>query len=404
MKPGPDPTEVTGLTLQCPTSNLPLLRVALCDARDAISGGTPLSARLNGPTPIGETPEVMLRSDSRRAYPVFEGVPVLLAPEALKAEGTSVDLSAGQYAEAYEEMEFYNAVAQSRAENVATSIPAIGLQSALRATEEERSTFPLPSALWIDGPVDAAAQWDAYSYISDVGIGGRALQLGGGGLHAIKLLLAGSQEAWLATPMVEEMRFAQALAHHCGVADRLHVVGAVAEELPFPDRSFDAIYCGSCLHHMEIDLTARECARILRPDGRFAAVEPWRAPFYGVGIRLLGKREPVHCRPLTDERCASFNEIFREARVVHHGALTRYALIALAKLGLRPPRRAVERVIRVDDAISSLIPGVRRAGSSVAILAAAPTDAGARNQPALNPTGALSPSNRVGPSTSRPSG
>src|SRR5574338_619544 len=35
----------------------------------------------------------------------------------------------------------------------------------------------------------------------------------------------------------------------------------------------------------------RECARVLAPEGRFAAVEPWRGPLYGIGTALLGKRD-----------------------------------------------------------------------------------------------------------------
>ena len=55
--------------------------------------------------------------------------------------------------------------------------------------------------------------------------------------------------------------------------------------------------------------------------------------------------------------------------VVHHGALTRYPLLALAKAGVELSLPVVDRVTRVDDAVSSLVPGVRPMGSSVAVLA-----------------------------------
>jgi len=42
-----------------------------------------------------------------------------------------------------------------------------------------------------------------------------------------------------------------------------------AEELPFPDESFDSIFCRSLLHHLERpELAVKECYRVLKPGGK----------------------------------------------------------------------------------------------------------------------------------------
>src|SRR5690606_33674889 len=117
--------------------------------------------------------------------------------------------------------------------------------------------------------------------------------------------LGGAAEAWVVTPMLGEIRCAMALAEAAGVSDRLRSAVAVGEELPFAAESFDGIYCGGCLHHMQTEIALPEISRVLAPGGAFAAVEPWRAPLYAIGTRIFGKRERgAFCRPLTRERVA----------------------------------------------------------------------------------------------------
>jgi len=326
----------------------------------------------NSPPPFGRTSRVLMRRDGA-AYPVVdEGIPILLLPEVLSPAGRSrsFDVSEDKYAEAYEEMEHYNTVGDARARDVGRSRLAVPVARAERAAKQHgQATFPAPGGLWLDAIYNAATQWDAYMYLTPIA-GKRVLQLGGSGTHALKFLFAGASEAWLLSTMVGELNHAVRMAAHFGLADRFACAAGLAEELPFGDESFDIVYAGGCAHHFVTSLAFPECARVLRPSGRFAAVEPWRAPFYGIGTRIFGKREPnVHCRPLTSSRIEPLFESFSHAEIIHHGTLSRYPMIALGKLGLSLGMTAAWKVTRVDDAICSLIRPLRRFGSSVAVLA-----------------------------------
>ncbi len=367
--------------LVCPESKVPVRLLPLAQAeRELTAGGRLVTPTGKGYQPVGVTAEVLVRQDGAGAYPVQDGFPVMLAPEMLPPAGQSrsVDIADPKYAEAYEEMEHYNRIGRSEAQAVASSRAAQDLTRLVSLSAAQRSAFPDPPGLWLDAKYELAAQHDAFRHLRPLS-GARALQIGGRGLHAVRFLLAGASEAWLASPMVGELVFAAALARECGVVDRLHCVAALAEELPFPDRSFDAVYSQGCVHHWQIPLALPESARVLRPGGRFAAVEPWRGPLYGIGTRVLGKRDrQVRCQVLTASRIEGALRALGDAKITHHGALTRYPLLALWKLGVKPSRRAVWQVGRLDDAISSRIPALQASGSSVAILATREREAASR--------------------------
>lgn len=361
------------ISLVCPETQIGLRRIGLAEAEEFCGSRLRAPVAL-GYTPVGRTPEVMVREDRAGAYPIQSNVPVLLAPEWLAAgDGipSDVNIRDAQYAEAYEEMEHYSDAAAEDAETVADSLAATDLGRLMGLSRAQREEFPEPRELWLDAKYEMAAQRDAFDHLKPVD-GASALQVGGRGLHAVKFLLAGAEQAWVVSPMVGEMLFAKALARHCGVEDRLHCVAAIAEKMPFQDQSFDIIYSQGCVHHWVIDLALPECSRVLRPGGRFAAVEPWRGPFYGIGTRVLGKRDTkVRCEVLTPARIGSHLNCLDAVQVRHHGTLTRYPLLGLWKFGVNFSRSAVWTIGRLDDSLSSQFPSLAAAGSSVAILGSA---------------------------------
>ena len=111
-----------------------------------------------------------------------------------------------------------------------------------------------------------------------------------------------------------------------------------------------------------------EIARVLKPGGRFTCFDPWRAPLYGIGTKIFGKRERnVHCRPLTRQRVAPLFTSFATAEKVQYGSLIRYPVLALSKFGINVTLGTTWRLYSLDDAVCSCIPGMRGLGSSVAL-------------------------------------
>jgi hypothetical protein len=353
-----------------------LRAVPLTESRDVIGGGRPLATRTASgqKAPIGETPTVLLRADHTAAYPVVDGYPVLLGPEVLTATATAFDLVHSHYAEAYLETAFYNAEATAKAEQIRQHGLASSSSEGVRWLDRLRQLpalvrhqFPEPSDVWLVDRMDLGANWDCHTHIGSVR-DQRVVQVGGSGIHVLALLLAGAREGWLVTPMVGEARLASALAEALGL--HLECVIGIGEEMPFASGWFDVVVSAGCVHHMATDRAPPEMARVLASGGRFAALEPWRAPLYAIGTRIMGKREAnAFCRPLTDERVAPLFTAFPSARVVQHGTFARYAMLALERFGARFSLPVAWRVGQWDDRVSDLL-RLRRFGSSVALLGA----------------------------------
>lgn len=245
------------------------------------------------------------------------------------------------------------------------------LKSCVERVRDLQTSWAVPLTSWLDTAHDGAAQADTYIHLSGSIVGGRLLSLGGTGQAALKALVGGAAESVLITPSQGEADLARRVATDLGLADRFTADVGYAEKLPLDATSFDAVISEGCLHHTNTEQAFRECARVLKPGGRFAAWEPWRARLYAIGISLFGKRDPaVLCRPMDTERLHGLEESFpTSAEVRLHGAITRYPGIVWGRL-VRPPRIATSyRITLADDLISRQIPTLARNGSSCAVLA-----------------------------------
>lgn len=363
-------------SLCCPETKQELDLLTLAEAESRMAEKLlPLRIKSQGissdaPAPIGVTREVLLRKDLLCAYPVVDGIPVLIVPEMLGISSLQrdFDLKDRRYAEPYAEMDIYNKVAIEELKDIKGSEAYKIIEPLLGASRELFDSFPNPPSLWIDAVYDCGGQWDAYNHIAPMH-GKRVLQIGGKGIHAIKFILTGAEEAWLLSPMLGELYFANALAVTVGVADKLHCVMGIAEEMPFMDGFFDAVYSGGCVHHMETTLALPEIFRILCEGGKFSAVDPWHTPVYDLGKRIFGQRESAHCHPLTSESIEPLNKVFNDVQVIHHGALLRYPLLVLNKCGVTISINTAWRASRFDDLVAGLLPGFRDLmGGSVALI------------------------------------
>ena len=229
---------------------------------------------------------------------------------------------------------------------------------------------PLPPMLW-DKPFDGSALLDVYTFLfSRPSTGLPTAQLGGRGLHALQSIVLGVDSAVLISPVWEECRHAIAVAERLNLDERLTVAVGIAESLPLPRESLGAVIVAGSMHHFDVSESVDEVARVLHPDGRFGAAEPWRAPGYSLGIAVFGKREEdVDCVPLDPTRMDEFHDRMPASLVIHHGALTRYLLLALAHLGLTLPHLISRWLVAADDQVASRL-RIRSFGSSVACLGA----------------------------------
>lgn len=355
----------------CPRSGKLLIPMELSEEEASSLRACPRAAMAAFPL----SREVMMRADSRAAYPMAGGIPILLAPEVSSADacGRFAPLDP-RYAEAYEEMTHYNLVADQALADVRQSHAYRTLSSCRGLARAEQLRFPYPVARWLEATYDITAQETVFAHLAPV-LEKDVLQVGGTGIHAIRFLLAGASAATLVTPMVAEARFARRLAEELGVAERLSLAVGIFEELPLPPASMDVVFCGGSLHHTLTDLALFEATRVLRSGGKIGCFDPWRAPLYRIGIRVFGKREPgVFCRPLDNERMRYLSKCFADARVQKHGSLTRYLLLALQTSGLdfsddgtSGYSRFVHRVMRWDNRIASWLPPLCKFASSVSI-------------------------------------
>ena len=300
---------------------------------------------------VQATDRMLIAEDGASAYPIVDGFPVLLGPERLlpatRDAGRPVDLRDPLYAEAYEEMKFYNSPhASPPRDRIMGALEGYGDFAAIALG------FPEPARVWVDAPHESLAQLEAYRYLAPVA-DKTVLQIGGSGPHAVKLLLAGARRGFLVTPMLAEARYAARLASDYGVRDRFAPVLGVGEQIPLAAEAVDLVFSGGCFHHMRWRHLGGELHRVLAEGGKFAGTDPWKTPLHTIGTRMLGKRESqVHCRPVTPKRLTELRKWFPDLTVRRHGPLLRYVFLGLDKLSrgrFRPSPGFMMTVMRVDD-------------------------------------------------------
>jgi SAM-dependent methyltransferase len=94
------------------------------------------------------------------------------------------------------------------------------------------------------------------------------------------------------------------------VSDGVTYFVASAYDIPLPDESVDVVFGIAILHHLDLELAAREVRRVLKKGGRAIFQEPVRNSRLIRGIRRL---VPYHApdvspfeRPLTDRELETF--------------------------------------------------------------------------------------------------
>jgi len=118
----------------------------------------------------------------------------------------------------------------------------------------------------------------------------------GGGLLAEEFARLGSSVTGV-DPSMTSLEAARRHATDAGLS--IGYEAGVAEDLPFPDSSFDAVYCCDVLEHVEdLDRVVAEAARVLKPGGTYlfdTINRTWRSWF--IVIFLFQDWSWTRCMP-----------------------------------------------------------------------------------------------------------
>lgn len=113
----------------------------------------------------------------------------------------------------------------------------------------------------------------------------RLLDIGGGGGTMTRLYASGCREVVVLDPDRRKVAYGRRKHRDVTFAE------GRAEEIPFPDASFDrAVGIVSFHHTEEPDQALDEIRRVLKPDGRLVLFELRPEEHGGAGMRILGRR------------------------------------------------------------------------------------------------------------------
>ena len=140
--------------------------------------------------------------------------------------------------------------------------------------------------------------------------------------------------------------------------DNLTFVVMDAERLEFPDNYFDLVYGSAILHHLELETSVREIARVLKPDGVAVFYEPMG---HNPAINLFRRATPAIRTP--DEHPLKLAELdllrrfFGDASFIFYHFLS---LLAVPLVGRRMFERLLSGFDAVDRALFDHLPGAKR--------------------------------------------
>lgn len=149
--------------------------------------------------------------------------------------------------------------------------------------------------------------WSSLGHIQ----GKALLEIGcGDGTVSIRFAQAGAQVTAIdiSGEMIER---AKQNAKRTRVEDRIKLFHMSAEDLSFPDNSFDLIYGHSILHHLNLEIVTKHLVRLLRPNGIAVFLEPLDYnPILNLFRRLTPHRRTPTEKPLNFQQLEELGSHF----------------------------------------------------------------------------------------------
>jgi SAM-dependent methyltransferase len=189
--------------------------------------------------------------------------------------------------------------------------------------------------------------------------GARVLEYGcGASSYALKLNQWGARVTAIdiSDEAIEETR--RLLADH-GLVNQTDLIRMNAEELDFPDGSFDLVVGRAILHHLDLERAYAAIARVLRPGGAAIFLEPLaHNPLINLYRRLTPHLRTEDEHPLTMRDLKAARRHFGEVRLSYFTFLSMGAL-PFAKAP-RLFQHAVNGLDKADRALFRTIPAAGR--------------------------------------------
>ena len=158
----------------------------------------------------------------------------------------------------------------------------------------------------------------AYHQLGDVA-GQRVVDFGCGSGANTVLLTGRGAHVWGIDISEDLLRLGSRRLAVSGRDGAATFIAGSAHDMPFPDGSIDVVFGIAILHHLDLDLVAREVRRVLKPGGRAIFQEPVRnSAVIRLFRRLVPRRSPdisPYERPLTDAEVQRFVSGFGRADV-----------------------------------------------------------------------------------------
>jgi SAM-dependent methyltransferase len=133
---------------------------------------------------------------------------------------------------------------------------------------------------------------------------------------------------------------------------------ADAEQLPFENNTFDAVWGSAILHHLDLEVAGRELFRILKPNGIAVFCEPWgENPLLNLAREHLpypGKSRTPDEHPLRREDLAPLETIFGSVTI--HG----YQLMGMLNRAFRRERHGSNWLDVIDQRLLMRFPSLKR--------------------------------------------
>jgi SAM-dependent methyltransferase len=156
----------------------------------------------------------------------------------------------------------------------------------------------------------------AHHLMGDVN-GLRILDLGCGSGGNTCLLAARGATVWAMDISLDLLTLTVRRAGLDGVAAHVRPIRGSAHAIPLADRSVDLVFGNAVLHHLSLDVAAREVRRVLAPGGRAVFREPIRNSRLASALRRLVPYRQLDVspfeRPLRNADIAAFAAAFDES-------------------------------------------------------------------------------------------